>query len=130
MRKPLLIASVLLALGGTAWSAPLTIEDKVALQTTMFQHLEASAIDGVIPHVTLQDGSVVDLVATKSHPMILEFGDKFVLCTDLRDPEGKFVNADFYVARSAVGFTVFQVEINNRAPLEELMKAGKVSMLQ
>ena len=111
-------------------AAAMSLEEKVALQATMFQHIESTLIDGVVPHVQLSDGTVVDLVPTKAHPMILTFGDRYVLCTDYRDPDGQFVNIDFYLTRRNGEFVVFQTEINNRAALEQLMKAGKVTMVK
>ncbi len=106
------------------------MEDKVALQSTMFRHIEKSMIDGVVPHVVLKDGSMVDLVPTKAHPMILKFGDIYVLCTDFRDPEGRFVNVDFYITKRGGEYAIFQTEIDNRTPLKKLMKSGKVSMVE
>ena len=112
-----------------AFAGQISMEDKVQLQTSMQRYIQSVEVDGVIPHVNLGDGTIADLVAIKAHPMILEFGDKFVVCTDFRDPEGKFVNVDFYISKGSQGYVVFQTEINNRAPLENLMKAGKVSMI-
>lgn len=103
--------------------------EKVALQMAMYKHIENNLIDGVYPHVKLLSGSVVDLVPTKAHPMILVFGDKFVLCTDFRNPDGKFVNVDFYLAAKGKEYSVFQTEIDNRKKLKALMDAGKVSSL-
>lgn len=110
-------------------ASQISVEKKIELQASMLQHINTMTIDGIIPHVSLDDGSVVDLVPTKAHPMILSFGNKYVMCTDFRDQEGKFVNVDFYLTRNGDRYTVFQTEINNRDPLKKLMKEGKVSML-
>lgn len=107
----------------------LDMQGQVLLQTTMAQHIERHMVNGVIPHVVLDDGVVVDLVPTEAHPMILSFGDGYVLCTDFRDPEGRFVNVDFYVAQGEEGFVIFQTEIDNRAPLHALMAQGKVKKI-
>ncbi len=48
-----------------------SMNDKIGLQAAMAQHIESTLIDGVVPHVELSDGTVVDLVPTKAHPMIL-----------------------------------------------------------
>lgn len=104
--------------------------EKVALQMAMFKHIEESLIDGVFPHVTLLDGSVTNLVPTKAHPMILTFGERYVLCTDFRDPNGKFINVDFYLAPNGASFNVIQTEIDNRDKLDNLMRAGKVKLLK
>lgn len=137
--KPLMIRKVLLAAslsasfvlsGVPAHASQLSMENKVALQATMFQHIDTMTIDGIIPHVTLDNGEVVDLVPTKAHPMFLALGDIYVLCSDFRDPAGNFVNVDFYVKTAGEKFVIFQTEINNRAKLEALMKGGKVTMLE
>lgn len=112
---------------GSAWA--ISMEEKVSLQAAMFAHIETSLIDGVIPHVELSSGEVVDLVPTKAHPMILAFNEKYVLCTDFRDPSGAAVNVDFYMTNKDGQFVVFQTEINNRDSLKKLMSDGKVSML-
>ncbi len=111
-------------------AANLSIEEKVTLQAVMNQHIEHSIIDGIIPHVNLSNGDIVDLVPTKSHPMILSFGENYVLCTDFRDPKGEFINVDFYVTKKTGQYVIFQTEINNRDPLKKLMKAGKVAMIK
>lgn len=123
-----LILSLSLVMPSTAFAT--SMADKIGLQAAMTQHIESTLIDGVVPHVELSEGVVVHLVPTKAHPMILTFGDRFVLCTDYRDPEGRFVNVDFYLTRRDGRFVVFQTEINNRAALERLMKDGKVAMVQ
>lgn len=114
---------------GSASASQISVEKKVELQASMLQHINAMTIDGVIPYVSLSDGSIADLVPTKAHPMILSFGDKYVLCTDFRNPEGEFVNVDFYLTKNEDRYVVFQTEINNREPLNKLMEDGKVSML-
>ena len=131
MLKQLAITLFLVVAINTPQSAKATtINDKVALQAAMTAHIEASLIDGVMPHVELSAGTLVNLVPTKAHPMILSFGENYVLCTDFRDPKGEFVNVDFYVTRKDDRFVVFQTEINNREPLKQLMGAGKVAAVK
>lgn len=130
MFKSALFAAAMLVAAGSANAAAVSMDDKVALQAAMFSYIDNQSIDGVIPHVRLDSGEIVDLVPTKAHPMVLKFGDDFVLCTDFRDPEGKFVNVDFYLKRREGTFAVFQTEINNRGPLENLMKKGVVEMAE
>ena len=129
MLKSLLAAGAMLAIVNTASASSIAVDDQVALQATMASYIEAHLVDGVIPHVMLDKGEVVQLVPTKAHPMILSMGDDFVLCTDFRTEDGTFVNVDFYVARAGDGFVIFQTEIANRGPLEKMMEAGKVAMV-
>ena len=119
-----------LAISWPGFASAMSIEDEVALQAAMSQHIQSTLIDGVVPHVELKDGTVTDLVPTKAHPMILAFGDRYVLCTDYRDPNGRSVNVDFYMTKRDGQFVVFQTEIDNRAPLRQLVAAGKVKKIK
>ncbi len=123
------MAAVYISLG-TAIAGQITMEDKIALQTVMQQEIQESLVDGVIPHVDLATGEITELVPTKAHAMILSIGDNYVLCTDFRDPEGKFVNVDYYLTGKDGKFVVFQTEIDNRAPLKKLVKSGKATMIK
>jgi hypothetical protein len=122
--------AIAVALSFSTSAHALQLAQKVALQAAMTQHIEATVINGVIPYVQLSDGKIVDLVPSKAHPMILTFGDKYVLCTDYRDPEGRFVNVDFYIAERNGEFIVFQTEIDNRAAVERLVKSGRAAMVK
>ena len=114
--------------GAQAVSMP--IEEKIALQAAMSTYIDLHMVEGVIPHVMLVTGEVVDLVPSKAHPMVVALGEDFVLCTDFRDASGGFVNVDFYAKRSGERYVIFQTEIDNRAALEALMKAGKAAMVE
>jgi hypothetical protein len=116
-------------LSQTAAADAVSTADRTGLQAAMFQHIDGKVVDGVFLHVDLSVGKVEELAPGKAHPMILRMGKHFVLCTDFRDKEGKSVNIDFYVARHGSGFVIFHTEVNNRAPLEKLMKEGKVAMI-
>ena len=120
----------LMSMTSISAAATISMEEKVALQAGMFQHIETISLDGMMPHVELEDGSLVNLVVNKAHPMILAFGDNYVLCSDFRDPDGKAVNLDFYMTKKDGKYVVFQTEVNNRGKLEALMKNGKVSMAE
>ncbi len=124
------VSLAILVFSPAASAAGIPIEEKIALQASMSRHIEEISVDGLVPHVDLRNGTVVDLVPSKAHPMILAFGDKFVLCTDFRDPQGNFVNVDYYMTKRLGTYIVFQTEVNNRGPLEALVKAGKASEIR
>ena len=106
------------------------LSTRAGLQSAMQQHIDRHLVEGAYLQVNLENGSIRPLHPAAAHPMILRMGEHFVLCTDFRDREGKSVNVDFYVARRGKGYVVFHTEIENRGPLERLMKASKVVMLK
>ena len=61
-----------------------------------------------------------------AHPMILQMGEHFILCSDFRDGSGTSVNVDFYVARQDDAFVVFDTVVDDREPIQRLMRAGLV----
>jgi hypothetical protein len=109
---------------------PLTTADKVALQSTMAQYIEAHTIGDAFMHVDPNTGEVEKLYPVTQHPMIVRLRDVVVLCADLRTKDGKTVNADFYAARDNGQFVIFQTEIGNRAPLQALVMKGAASLLE
>jgi hypothetical protein len=62
--------------------------------------------------------------------MIVKLNDVVVLCADLRNKDGKTVDADFYATRESGQFVIFQIEIGNRAPLTALVVKGVASLLE
>ena len=121
------VAALFLACGANA--ATLSPADKAGLQSAMVQHIDRQLVEGAYIDLDLKSGDVRRLVPAKNHPMVLQMGEHFVLCTDFKTKAGDSVNMDFYVARRGKFFVIYRTEIANRAPLEALMQAGKVSML-
>jgi hypothetical protein len=101
--------------------------ERAALHTVMVQHIDKLAIDGMWMQVDMQSGQVRQLAPAKSHPMILQMGEAFVLCTDFVGLDGQPVNIDFYAVRQNGSFKIFQTEIANRRPLEALVAAGRAA---
>ncbi|HMQ57512.1 MAG TPA: hypothetical protein PKE65_03085 [Rhizobiaceae bacterium] len=130
MRKTLISFALLVASVAPAVAGTVSGEVKIKLQAAMSPYIDSHVVDGIVRHVKLDSGEIVDLVPTKAHPMILTLGDGYVLCTDFRDADGNFVNVDFYVTQVDGRFVVFQSEIANRAPLEALMQKGVVAAVQ
>ena len=119
-----------LALCGAAAAEPLTPADKATLQAVMAQHIERQLVDGGYLHLDAAQGTVQVLVPAKTHPRIMQLDKYYVLCTDFRDQQGKPVNVDFYVAPEGRSFVVFQTEVANRAPLQTLVRAGRVKVVE
>jgi hypothetical protein len=116
---------------GVAMAAdPLSTADKVALQTIMAQYIEQHTVGDAFLHVDPQTGGMRKLYPITQHPMIVKMKDVLVLCADLRDKDGKTVDADFYATRDNGQFVIFQLEINNRAPLTALVMKGAASLLE
>ena len=98
--------------------------DKARLQAAMQQHIERHTVDGAMLHFDPETGEVKPLYPTQAHPMVIAMGEHFVLCTDLRDKSGKAMPLDLYMARKGRSYVVFHSEIDNRSPLQRLMKNG------
>lgn len=106
------------------------VVDKARLQAAMQQHIERNLVNGAILHLDTVTGEVRSLYPTKAHPMVIEMGDYFILCADLRDKAGKAIPLDLYMAPRGRSFTVFHTEINNRVPLNKFMKKGLAKPLR
>ncbi len=104
--------------------------EKILLQATMQQSINRKLVDGKYYYFDAANSKVQAVYPAKTHPMILSYGDHFVLCTNFRTKQGKEVNVDFYIARNGEGFVVFDTLIDDRAPLHKLMKAGQVKVLK
>jgi hypothetical protein len=126
---PATISLLLFCASATAAEGKLDTQTRVLLQAAMQTHIERTTVAGRYPKVELASGQVKQLYPAAGHPMVLRMGQYYVLCADFRDDAGKAVNVDFYLTEKAKGFSVFQVEIANRAPLEALVKAGAARML-
>lgn len=126
-----LLICIALALSPAAFSAEkASAADKASLQAAMRQHIDRQLVGGNYLDLNLSTGVVRTLHPVTAHPMLLQMGQHFVLCTDFRDDSGKPVNVDFYMARRGKGFVVFRTEVDNRGPLDRLMAAGKVERLE
>ena len=128
LRLALCVAATLVS--GAAFAGTVSPTEKAAMQSAMFQHIDRQLVEGNYLDVDLKSGDVRALVPAKNHPMVLTLGDNYVLCTDFKTKNGESVNVDFYTSRKGKSFVIFRTEINNRAPLEAMMKAGKVTMAQ
>ena len=107
-----------------------TTSDKILLQATMQQSIDRQLVNGKYFYFDAKAAEVQSLYPAKTHPMILQMGAHFVLCTNFRSAEGKEVNVDFYVARQDDGFVVFDTVVDDRVALKRLMSAGMVKVIK
>jgi len=101
--------------------------DRASLQATMRQHIERSLVDGSYLQLDTDTGEVHELTPVSAHPVILQMGKYFILCSDFRNDRGEDINVDFYIAPRGNSYLVFRTEIENREVVKRLMKAGKVA---
>lgn len=123
------LLAVMLATGAAA-DQTVGTADKAALQAAMQRHIDRSLVDGAYLHLDFDSGDVQKLHPVKAHPMILQMGEYFVLCSDFRDTAGKMVNIDFYLARRNRTYIVFRSAVDDRRKLERLMKKRKITRLE
>ena len=119
---------LLLSLLVSSWAManqPLTISDKALLQAAMQRHIDRHLVNGVYLQLNTETGDVRKLHPGAAHPMILQMGEYFVLCTDFLDAAGQSVNIDFYLAQQNQSYSVFQTIVDNRLPLDRWVKSGK-----
>ena len=102
----------------------LNAQDKIQLQAAMQLSIKRNLVGGQYLYFDEARASVVKLFPVQAHPMILTMGPHFILCSDFRNADGKKINVDFYVARAGEKFVVFDTVIDNRKPIQKMMKAG------
>lgn len=95
-----------------------TISEKAALQATMQRHIDDLLVDGFYLYLDRVTGEVRKLQPLSAHPIILQIGKYFVLCSDFQDGYGKSTNVDFYIARRDQAYVVFQSVVDDRKRIE------------
>jgi len=108
-------------------ASTLSLSEKALLQASMQSHIDGTSIEGRYPYLNVAQGQVSLLRQRQAHPLILRMGEYFILCSDFEAPGGDSVNIDFFLApRDGGGYVVFDRQVQNRALVMRLMKAGKV----
>lgn len=108
----------------------LSLADKVSLQAAMQTHVDRLTVDGTVLYLDQEKGEVRRLHPVTAHPMILAFGEHFVLCFDFRDDAGNTVPIDYYMARQEASYVVFHTAVADRSLLSKLMSNGRVTRLK
>lgn len=124
-----LIAIALLTSGVNA-AQSVSTNERILLQATMQKSINQQLVDGKYFYFDAINSKVQIVYPAKTHPMIVSYGNHFVLCTNFRTKEGKEVNVDFYITRRNDSFVVFDTLVDDRAPLHKLMKAGVAKVLK
>lgn len=130
MRKYLTPLVVVAALSVPSISVADTTELKTTLQSSLQRSIERLTIEGGFQRINLETGETEVFYPVDTHPMILRLGSTFVMCSDLKRPDGSSVQVDYYLTKKGRGFALVQTEIDNRAPLRALIKAGKAKQLK
>lgn len=112
---------------GALHAAESMTETRITIRAALQRGLDASLIEGAVQRIDLASGEVRSFYPVENHPMILELGDLYVLCSDLMGQDGDRVTVDYFFAPADGSYSVIRTEIGNRAPLEALMKAGKLT---
>ena len=114
--------------------SPVDADEKTSLlselQVSMQRHIDSQLINGAIHSLDLETGELSLFYPIETHSMVMAIDDDFILCTDLATLDGTKVPLDLYVTRTDDGFRVYQTEINNREPLEQLVKANRVERIR
>ena len=132
MRRKLMtpMVAITMSFASSYAAAEVTRNERIVLQATMQQSIARNLINGRYFYFDVRKSEVNAIYPAKTHPMILEMGDHFILCTDFRNGDGDAVNVDFYVTRKDDTFVVFDTVVENRTPIERMMKAGLVKMVK
>jgi len=126
-----IVALGLMTLAGpAAASASLSLTEQASLQAAMQRHIDQKSIDGTVLYLDRETGEARVLHPVTAHPMIMTYGEHFVLCFDFRDDAGKSVPIDYYMARKDRSFVVFHTAVADRTLLRELMSSGRVQRLK
>ena len=106
----------------------LTTTERMQLQAAMQYSIYQKLVDGRYFYFDSKTASVATLYPAKAHPVIMQMGAHYILCSDFRDANGKPVNVDFYATRKGPGFVVFDTVVDDRASLEREVKAGRARL--
>lgn len=129
MRK-FVCACVTIMAFATASYAKDVSERLVDLQFAMKTHIEQSLIEGKYIRVNFETGETISLYPVNAHPMVFSLRENYVLCSKFTDDAGAAYLADFYLKPTDGGYEVFQVEIDNREPLKNLIKSGLATRIK
>jgi hypothetical protein len=125
----IIFLSLGLALGPPPAQAQSITELRTRLQATLQRSLGRTMLDGALRHVDLRTGTLQSYYPTENHEIILRMGDVYVMCATLVSEDGREVPVDYYIAEAGGRLGMVRMEIDNRAPLNALMAAGRATRL-
>jgi hypothetical protein len=113
-----------LAVPGTGTAADVSAELQVELQTAMLVHLDTIAPDGVYTYLDTGTQTLRTVYSANVHPMVVQAGDQFFVCSEFIDEEGERLTADFLVRKVGDSYRVVQTILGDRAALMALVEQG------
>ena len=105
-------------------------ELKIQLQSNLQRAIDHMLIEGAFTRIDFSTGQPQTFYPVDTHAQILSLGDNFVMCSDLKRPDGTSVTVDYYMVKKDEAYELVQTEIANRSPLMALMEQGKAKLLQ
>lgn len=100
------------------------IQNKVKLQESLAQFLDARSTDGQLVLLDQNDSSLKTVYLAGSHPMIVPLkGGNYFLCADGYDIQGNEVQMDFLVKPDGEGFRVIDAMLNARASVKTIVES-------
>ena len=127
--RPLALVSMLVLSVQGAAAQSLT-ETRARLQAALQSTLGRSLIDGALRHIDLTDGKITVYYPEEMHEKIVKLGDTYIMCATLISTEGQEAPVDYYLSPANGRYVVIRTEIDNRAPLQALIDAGKATRLE
>lgn len=92
--------------GATAEAASIDNTTRVALQSELRSYIATKTSDGTYTFFDEEDGSIQEFQIKAIHPVIFAKGDRFLMCADFIDQEGKKVLIDYVMLPVSNGFIV------------------------
>jgi len=98
------------------------LETRIQLQLALKKHIDAVTADGVYEHFNIEQGQIEKLKLKNLHPVIFATENKYMMCADFFDANGKDVLLDYIVSFSATGFRIEQEIRGRRSYLTQLFE--------
>lgn len=101
-------------------AADVPAELQVELQTAMLTHLDTIAPDGVYTYLDTGSQTLRTVYSANVHPMVVQAGDAYFVCSEFIDEDGERITADFLVREVGDGYRVVQMILDDREALMAL----------
>ena len=109
-----IFAAVMFLLPTVALADEIPADLQVKLQQAMLKHLDEVMVDGAYTYVDTKERSADTIYMANIHPMIIQFGDGYFVCSEMVDGQGKNRTADFLVRPIRGEYRVVQMIVNDR----------------
>lgn len=102
-------------------SADIPSELQVRLQSAMQHYIDEISIDGAYTYIDAETSELKTVYSANVHPLILEFGNDYFVCSEFVDEAGTNLTADFLVRKVGDDYRVVQMILDNRRMVERAM---------